>query len=135
MWNAAGYHLVTDPDRFDVIVTDNLFGDILSDVAAGLAGGIGRAASANLHPDPSTRPTRCVGMFEPVHGSAPDIAGKGVADPTAAVRAAELLMETLAQPESAGPPPHAPSFTGAKGLSATEFSATRPERTAGKNRR
>ena len=93
--DAAAYHLVTDPDRFDVIVTDNMFGDILSDVAAGLAGGLGRAASANLHPDPSTRPTRCLGLFEPVHGSAPDIAGTGTADPTAAIRAAELLVAAL----------------------------------------
>jgi 3-isopropylmalate dehydrogenase len=93
--DAAAYHLVTEPERFDVIVTDNLFGDILSDVAAGVAGGLGRAASANLHPDPTTRPTRCVGLFEPVHGSAPDIAGRNVADSTAAVRAARLMLETL----------------------------------------
>jgi 3-isopropylmalate dehydrogenase len=86
---------VTEPERFDVIVTDNLFGDILSDVAAGVAGGIGRAASANLHPDPTTRPTKCVGLFEPVHGSAPDIAGRNVADSTAAIRAARLMLETL----------------------------------------
>jgi 3-isopropylmalate dehydrogenase len=93
--DAAAYHLTTDPRRFDVIVTDNLFGDILSDVAAGVSGGLGRAASANIHPDPGSRPTRCVGLFEPVHGSAPDIAGRGVADPTAAIRAARLMMETL----------------------------------------
>lgn len=93
--DAAAYHLVNDHRRFDVIVTDNLFGDILSDLAAALAGGLGRAASMNLHPDPSTRPTRCVGLFEPVHGSAPDIAGTGTADPTAAIRAAEMLMQTL----------------------------------------
>ena len=95
--DAAAYHLVVEPARFDVVVTDNLFGDILSDVAAGVAGGLGRAASANLHPDPSTRPTRCLGLFEPVHGSAPDIAGKGVADPTAAIRAARMLMEELSK--------------------------------------
>jgi 3-isopropylmalate dehydrogenase len=93
--DAAAYHLTTDPRRFDLIVTDNLFGDILSDVAAGVSGGLGRAASANIHPDPRSRPTRCVGLFEPVHGSAPDIAGRGVADPTAAIRAARLMMETL----------------------------------------
>jgi 3-isopropylmalate dehydrogenase len=93
--DAAAYHLVRDPGRFDVIVTDNLFGDILSDLAAGLAGGLGAAASANLHPDPATRPTRCVGLFEPVHGSAPDIAGTGTADPTAAIRAAEMMMQVL----------------------------------------
>ena len=95
--DAAAYHLVVEPERFDVVVTDNLFGDILSDVAAGVAGGLGRAASANLHPESSTRPTRCVGLFEPVHGSAPDIAGRGVADPTAAIRAARMLMTELSK--------------------------------------
>lgn len=93
--DAAAYHLVRDPARFDVILTDNLFGDILSDLAAGLAGGLGTAAGANLHPDPATRPGRCVGLFEPIHGSAPDIAGKGTADPTAALRAAEMLCAAL----------------------------------------
>ena len=93
--DAAAYHLVTDPSRFDVIVTDNLFGDILSDLAAGLAGGLGLAAGANLHPDPATRPTRCIGLFEPIHGSAPDIAGTGTADPTATFRATEMMLEAL----------------------------------------
>lgn len=95
--DAAAYHLVTDPGRFEVLLTENLFGDILSDLAAGLAGGLGRAASANLHPDPTTRPYRCVGLFEPVHGSAPDIAGTGTADPTAAIRAVEMLVRTLTE--------------------------------------
>ncbi len=93
--DAAAYHLVTDPSRFDVVLTDNLFGDLLSDLAAGLSGGLGRAASANLHPDRSTRPTRCAGLFEPVLGSAPDIAGTGKADPRAAIQAARMLMDTL----------------------------------------
>jgi 3-isopropylmalate dehydrogenase len=93
--DATAYHLITDPSRFDVVVTDNMFGDILSDLAAGLAGGLGRAASANLHPDSATRPSRCLGLFEPVHGSAPDIAGTSTADPTGAVRAAEMLLGTL----------------------------------------
>jgi 3-isopropylmalate dehydrogenase len=93
--DAAAYHLVTEPDRFDVIVTDNLFGDLLSDVAAAVSGGLGRAASANLHPDPTTRPARCIGLFEPVHGSAPDIAGRGIADATAARRAARMLRAAL----------------------------------------
>ena len=93
--DAAAYHLVRDLARFDVILTDNLFGDVLSDLAAALAGGLGRAASANLHPDATTRPTRCLGLFEPVHGSAPDIAGSGLADPTAAIRAARMMLETL----------------------------------------
>lgn len=93
--DAAGYHLVTDHSRFDVVVTDNLFGDILSDVAAGVAGGLGSAASANLHPVAATRPTSCVGLFEPVHGSAPDIVGTGTADPTAAIRATEMLLTAI----------------------------------------
>lgn len=93
--DAAAYHLVMDPSRFDVVVTDNLFGDILSDLAAGLSGGLGSAASANLHPDASTRPTRCLGLFEPIHGSAPDIAGTGTADATGAIRACEMLLEAL----------------------------------------
>jgi len=82
--------LVREPERFQVIVTNNLFGDILSDLGAGLVGGLGVAASANLHPG---RP----GLFEPVHGSAPDIAGKGVANPIAAVLAGALMFEQLGQ--------------------------------------
>lgn len=93
--DAAAYHLVRDPERFDVVLTDNMFGDVLSDLAAGLGGGLGAAASANLHPDHTTRRHTCRGLFEPVHGSAPDIAGKGTADPTAAIRAARLLVEEL----------------------------------------
>jgi 3-isopropylmalate dehydrogenase len=99
-WNyehvdACAYHLARDPVRYDVIVTDNLFGDILSDLAAGLGDGLGSAASANLHPDPATRPGRCLGLFEPVHGSAPDIAGTGLADPTAAVGAVRMMLDEL----------------------------------------
>src|SRR5690606_29894750 len=78
--DAATIYLVTDPGRFDVIVTDNLFGDILTDLAAAITGGIGLAASGNINPDRSAP-----SMFEPVHGSAPDIAGTGTADPTATV--------------------------------------------------
>jgi 3-isopropylmalate dehydrogenase len=88
--------MVTDPERFDVIVTDNLFGDILTDLAAAIGGGIGLGASGNINPDgefPS--------MFEPVHGSAPDIAGKGLADPTAAILSAALLLEHLKNPVAA----------------------------------
>ena len=99
--DAAAYHLVQNPTKYDVIVTDNLFGDLLSDVAAAVAGGLGRAASANLHPDPSTRTHRCVGLFEPVHGSAPDIAGTGTADPTAAIRAARMMVDALEKEEVA----------------------------------
>ena len=89
-------HMVTDPSRYDVIVTDNLFGDILTDLAAAVTGGIGLAASGNLdvsRANPS--------MFEPVHGSAPDIAGKGIADPTAAILSVALLLDHLGEPELA----------------------------------
>ncbi len=81
--------LVRKPEDFDVIVTTNLFGDIISDLGAGLVGGLGLAASANLNPE------RGIGMFEPVHGSAPDIAGRGIANPLAAVSTAALMLEHL----------------------------------------
>src|SRR4051812_45168694 len=81
---------VTDPGRFDVVVTDNLFGDILTDIGAAIAGGIGLAASGNLDVS-RTNPS----MFEPVHGSAPDIAGQGIADPTATVLSVALLLDHL----------------------------------------
>lgn len=88
--DAATIHMVNSPERFDVIVTDNLFGDIITDLAAAVSGGIGLAASANLNPT-GAYPS----MFEPVHGSAPDIAGKNLADPTAAILSAALLARTL----------------------------------------
>jgi 3-isopropylmalate dehydrogenase len=88
--------MVTDPSRFDVIVTDNLFGDILTDLAAAITGGIGLAASGNINMD-RTAPS----MFEPVHGSAPDIAGQQKADPTAAILSAVLLLEHLGYTEAA----------------------------------
>ena len=94
--DAATIFLVTDPSRFDVIVTDNLFGDILTDLAGAIGGGIGLAASGNLNPD-RTFPS----MFEPVHGSAPDIAGQQKADPTAAILSAALLLEHNGFPEQA----------------------------------
>jgi 3-isopropylmalate dehydrogenase len=94
--DAATIHLVTDPSRFDVVVTDNLFGDIVTDLAAAVTGGIGLAASGNLD---ITR--RNPSMFEPVHGSAPDIAGQSLADPTAAVLSVSLLLDHLGQKESA----------------------------------
>ncbi|MBD4638014.1 3-isopropylmalate dehydrogenase, partial [Xanthomonas citri pv. citri] len=84
---AAMIFLATDPARFDVIVTDNLFGDIITDLAAAVTGGIGLAASGNINVE-GTAPS----MFEPVHGSAPDIAGRGVADPVAAILSAALLL-------------------------------------------
>jgi 3-isopropylmalate dehydrogenase len=88
--DAASMFFVSDPERFDVIVTDNLFGDILTDLGAAVAGGIGLAASANINPE-RTAPS----MFEPVHGSAPDIAGRHKADPTAAILSAALLCQHL----------------------------------------
>ncbi len=88
--DAATIFLVTDPARFDVIVTDNLFGDILTDLAGAISGGIGLAASANINPE-RTAPS----MFEPVHGSAPDIAGTGRADPTATVLSVALMLRHL----------------------------------------
>jgi len=94
--DAATIFMVTDPSRFDVIVTDNLFGDIITDLAGAVGGGIGMAASANLNPSGSFP-----SMFEPVHGSAPDIAGTGTADPTAAIMSAALLLEHRGFPELA----------------------------------
>ncbi len=94
--DAACIHLVERPERYDVIVTDNLFGDILTDLAGAVSGGIGRAASANLNPD-RTGPS----LFEPVHGSAPDIAGTGRADPRAAIASAVLMLEFLGEEAAA----------------------------------
>ncbi|MDF1487993.1 3-isopropylmalate dehydrogenase [Tessaracoccus caeni] len=94
--DAAMIALVVDPSQFDVIVTDNLFGDIVTDLAAAVTGGIGLAASANINPS-GEYPS----MFEPVHGSAPDIAGKGIADPTAAISSMALLLDHLGKPELA----------------------------------
>jgi 3-isopropylmalate dehydrogenase len=94
--DAASMFFITDPGRYDVIVTDNLFGDIVTDVAAAVTGGIGLAASGNLDAS-GTNPS----MFEPVHGSAPDIAGKGVADPTATVLSVGLLLEHLGRTDQA----------------------------------
>ncbi|HEX9033010.1 MAG TPA: 3-isopropylmalate dehydrogenase [Streptosporangiaceae bacterium] len=94
--DAACLHMVSDPGRFDVIVTDNLFGDIISDLAAALTGGLGLSPSGNLNPD-KTGPS----MFEPVHGSAPDIAGTGKASPAAAVLSAALMLDHLGEPTAA----------------------------------
>jgi 3-isopropylmalate dehydrogenase len=95
--DAATIHLVTDPGRFDVIVTDNLFGDIITDLAAAVCGGIGLAASGNID---ATRSNPS--MFEPVHGSAPDIAGQGIADPTAAIMSVALLLSHVGEHDAAG---------------------------------
>ena len=94
--DAACLYLVDDPARFDVIVTDNLFGDILTDLAGAVAGGIGLASSANLNPA-RTGPS----LFEPVHGSAHDIAGTGRANPVAAIRSAAIMLEFLGEADAA----------------------------------
>lgn len=94
--DAATIFMTTKPSRFDVIVTDNLFGDILTDQAAAITGGIGLAASGNINPDRTTP-----SMFEPVHGSAPDIAGQGKADPTATVLSVSMLLSHLGLDEAA----------------------------------
>ena len=95
--DALALELVREPSRFEVIVTNNLYGDILSDLGAGLVGGLGVAASANLHPGGG----RHAGLFEPVHGSAPALAGKGVANPVAAVLTGALMVEQLGHAEAA----------------------------------
>lgn len=94
--DALALELVREPGRFQVIVTNNLYGDILSDLGAGLVGGLGLAASANLHPGGGR-----AGLFEPVHGSAPPLAGKGVANPMAAVLTGALMLEQLGVGEAA----------------------------------
>jgi 3-isopropylmalate dehydrogenase len=91
--DALCMQMVRDPRGFDVIVTNNMFGDILTDLAAGLQGGLGMAASANLHPGRSSM--RCSGMFEPVHGSAPSIAGKNIANPFGAILTAAMMLAHL----------------------------------------
>ena len=94
--DAASMFFLTQPERFDVVVTDNLFGDILTDIGAAIAGGIGLSASGNLdvtRANPS--------MFEPVHGSAPDIAGQGKADPTATVLSVAMMLDHLGEQEAA----------------------------------
>ncbi len=94
--DALAMELVREPERFQVIVTNNLYGDILSDLGAALVGGLGLAASANLHPG-----RQGAGLFEPVHGSAPPLAGKGIANPMAAVLTGALMLEQLGAPGAA----------------------------------
>jgi 3-isopropylmalate dehydrogenase len=120
--DAACLYMVESPERFDVVVTDNLFGDILTDLGGAIAGGMGLAASGNLNP-PRERPS----MFEPVHGSAPDIAGQGKANPLAAVMSAAMLADFLGATDVAGKLERAvgtvleKSFgTGTMGLSTSE---------------
>src|SRR5207244_5862115 len=92
--DAACIYLVEEPSRFDVVVTDNMFGDILTDLGAVLQGGMGVAAGANLNPEG-------VSMFEPIGGTAPDHVGKGTINPLAAIGAVELMLRTLAELEAA----------------------------------
>ena len=94
--DAASMYFITNPERFDVVVTDNLFGDIITDIGAAIAGGIGLAASGNLDPS-RVNPS----MFEPVHGSAPDIAGQGKADPTATVLSVAMMLDHLGEADAA----------------------------------
>lgn len=94
--DAMCLYLVTQPDRFDVVVTENLFGDIVTDLGAAVQGGMGLAASANLDPE-----RRSPSLFEPVHGSAPDIVGTGRADPTAAILSLSLLLDFLGEAKAA----------------------------------
>ena len=94
--DAASMFFVTNPERFDVVVTDNLFGDILTDIAAAICGGIGLAASGNINPT-----GKFPSMFEPVHGSAPDIAGKSLADPTATVMSIAMMLSHLGLTDAA----------------------------------
>ena len=95
--DAAAMFFITNPERFDVVVTDNLFGDILTDIGAAIVGGIGLAASGNIDPSRSNP-----SMFEPVHGSAPDIAGQGKADPTATIMSLAMLLDHIGEAEAAG---------------------------------
>ena len=108
--DAACLYLVSDPARFDVIVTDNLFGDIISDLGAALTGGLGLAPSGNLNPD-RTGPS----VFEPVHGSAPDIAGRGLANPAGAVLSAALMLDHLGEEQAGADLDHAVSAVLADG--------------------
>ena len=95
--DACCMRMVAAPERFDVIVTTNMFGDIITDLGAVLQGGMGLAASGNINPE-RTAPS----MFEPVHGSAPDIAGKGIANPLAAILSVAMMLDHLGQPRAAG---------------------------------
>ncbi len=126
--DAATIFMATDPGRFDVIVTDNLFGDIITDIAAAIAGGIGLAASGNINPARTTP-----SMFEPVHGSAPDIAGQGKADPTAAILSvgtAARAPRADAEAAAASRPPSPPTSPSAASAVAVHHapSATRSPR-------
>lgn len=112
--DTAAMHLVRDPGRFDVLVTTNLFGDILSDLAAGLVGGLGVAPSANIG---DGRPE----VFEPVHGSAPDIAGHSIANPVGAILSAAMLLDHLGENVGAGRIRRAVTATVADGITTRDL--------------
>lgn len=114
--DAAGYNLVINPRRFDVMVTTNLFGDILSDVAAGVIGGLGLCPSANLG--------ERYALFEPIHGSAPDIAGKGIANPIGAIRSAAMMLEWFGDVEKARMIEEAVVWTLAHGVTTPDLGGT-----------
>jgi tartrate dehydrogenase/decarboxylase/D-malate dehydrogenase len=95
--DAAAAYMITSPERFDVLVASNLFGDILTDIGAAIQGGMGLAASANLNPNDDAAP----GLFEPVHGSAPDIAGQGLANPVGTIWAGALMLRSLGEESAA----------------------------------
>ena len=123
--DALCHDLVRDPGRFDVIVTGNLFGDILSDLAASLAGGLGLAPSANINPE--TRK----GLFEPVHGSAPGLAGKGVANPAAALLSAAMMLDFAGLSQAASRVEEAVEACVADGLTTPDAGGSLTTREAG----
>ncbi|MCL4812266.1 MAG: 3-isopropylmalate dehydrogenase [Vicinamibacteraceae bacterium] len=122
--DALAYFLVTDPAQFDVVVTNNLFGDIVTDVGAALQGGLGMAASGNLHPGRTS-------MFEPVHGSAPPLAGTNAANPIGAVLSAALLLESLGATEAAAAVERAVATVVAAGQVTRDIGGTLGTREAG----
>ena len=124
--DAACIYFVDSPNRYDVIVTDNLFGDILTDLGGAVSGGIGMASSANLNPD-RTGPS----MFEPVHGSAPDIAGKGLANPTAAILSGAMMLDFLGEEVVADKIRRACSDPGVQGGTTAETGDAIAERVRG----
>jgi len=122
--DVAAMEMVRAPERFDVLVTSNMFGDILTDLGAAIAGGLGLAASANVHPG------RC-SLFEPVHGSAPDIAGKGVANPLGAISSLALLLRHVGEERAAQRIEDAVGKVVAGGATTRDLGGTRSTRECG----
>jgi tartrate dehydrogenase/decarboxylase/D-malate dehydrogenase len=123
--DAVAYQMVRAPERFDVLVASNLFGDILSDLGAGLQGTLGLAASGNINPQTG------VGVFEPIHGSAPDIAGRGVANPLGAINSAAMLLDHIGRAEAAGLVRTAVDATLSAGVIPADLGGTRSTRQMG----